>query len=393
MNPARADVVGSLLRPAYLREARKRAAEGRTSADELRAVEDRAVREAIDLQESAGIDVVTDGELRRNSWVVTIPLREVGAAHAPLAGYEFLPADAGWWSLWKEPDGRRATVWTAPTRPFVTEPLRVIRDIVADEYAFLKRHARHRTKLTIPAPSWHRIFWHREHSRVAYPTPEHLLRDVARYLREQVVAKVVALGGDYVQMDAPNYAQWHVDADNRAAFESWGHDMAAELAADAEIDDLVFEGVRGITRAIHVCRGNAPGGRWLANGGYDRIAADVFPRLANYDRLLLEYDTPRAGDFSPLRHVRSDTTVVLGLLTTKQGMLEDATALETRIREATRHVPLERLAVSPQCGFASGEAGNPLTPEEQEAKLRRVGAVARKVWGDARHSLGSGDTT
>jgi 5-methyltetrahydropteroyltriglutamate--homocysteine methyltransferase len=380
MKAARSDVVGSLLRPAWLREARQRAADGTLTREALRELEDRAVREAIALQESAGLDVITDGELRRNSWVVTIPLREVGAAHAPLAGYEFLPSEPGWWSLWKEPDGRRASVWSAPTRPFVTRPISVVRDIVAEEYAFLRREARHRTKLTIPAPSWHRIFWHPQHSRAAYPTPEDFLRDVARYLREHVVAKVMALGGDYVQMDAPNYAQWHVDAGNRAAFERWGHDMAKELVADVEIDDLVFAGVRGITRAMHICRGNAPGGRWLADGGYDRIAREVFPRLTTYDRLLLEFDTPRAGDFSPLAHVRADTSVVLGLLTTKQGALEDAAAIETRIREATRYVPLERLALSPQCGFASGEAGNPLTPEEQAAKLRRVADVARAVW-------------
>ena len=377
---ARADVVGSLLRPAYLRDARKAVVEGRSTETELRSLEDRAVREAIALQESAGLDVVTDGELRRNSWVVTIPLRETGAAHAPLAGYEFLPADPGWWSLWKEPTGQKAQVWTSPTRPFVTKPLTVVRDIVADEYAFLRANARRRTKLTIPAPSWHRIFWHAEHSRAAYPTMEDFLRAVADYRRREVVEKVIALGGDYVQMDAPNYAQWHVDPDNRAAFEAWGHDMAAELVADAEIDDTVFAGVRAITRAIHICRGNAPGGRWLANGGYDKIAGEVFPRLTNYDRLLLEYDTPRAGDFSPLRHVRPDAAVVLGLLTTKQGALEDAAAIEARIREATKYIPLERLALSPQCGFASGEAGNPLTPAEQEAKLRRIGEVARRVW-------------
>lgn len=377
---ARSDVVGSLLRPEYLRAARRAARDGTLDAAGLRAVEDRAVREAIALQESAGIDVITDGELRRNSWVVTIPLREEGASHAPLAGYEFLPAEPGWWSLWKEPDGRRAQVWSSPTRPFITQPLRVVRDVVAEEYAFLRQNARHRSKFTIPAPSWHRIFWHPEHSRAAYPTPEDFLRAVARYLREEVAAKIIALGGDYVQMDAPNYAQWHVDPDNRAAFQSWGHDMAAELVADAEIDDSVFAGMRGVTRAMHICRGNAPGGRWLANGGYGRIAEEVFPRLINYDRLLLEYDTPRAGDFSPLCHVRPETEVVLGLLTTKRGALEDGAAVEARIREATRYVPLPRLALSPQCGFASGEAGNPLTPAEQERKLRLVGEIARRVW-------------
>lgn len=377
---ARSDVVGSLLRPAYLRDARREAREGRLGAAELRAVEDRAVREAIALQERAGLDVITDGELRRQSWVVTIPLREEGAAHAPLTGYEFLPSEPGWWSLWKEPDGRRATVWTAPTRPFVTRPLGVARDVVADEYAFLRANAHRRTKFTIPAPSWHRIFWHPEYSRAAYATCEAFLHAVADYLRTEVVAKLIALGCDYIQMDAPNYAQWHVDAENRAAFEAWGHDMAAELVADAEIDDRVFAGVRGVTRAIHICRGNAPGGRWLADGGYERIASEVFPRLGNYDRLLLEYDTPRAGDFSPLRQVRPEAEVVLGLLTTKRGGLEDAAAVEARIREAARYLPLDRLALSPQCGFASGEAGNPLTPEEQGAKLRRVAEVARTVW-------------
>ncbi|PYO57274.1 MAG: methionine synthase [Candidatus Rokuibacteriota bacterium] len=377
---ARADVVGSLLRPAYLREARQGARTGTVNEADLRAAEDRAVREAIALQESAGLDVITDGELRRQSWVVTIPLREEGASHAPLAGYEFLPAEPGWWSLWKEPDGRRAQVWTAATRPFVTKGLRVVRDIVAEEYAFLKANAHARTKFTIPAPSWHRIFWHPEYSRAVYPTPEDFLRAVAAYLREEVVPKLIALGGDYIQMDAPNYAQWHVDAGNRAAFEAWGHDMTAELTADAEIDNAVFEGVGGVTRAIHICRGNAPGGRWLADGGYERIAGEVFPRLTNYDRLLLEYDTPRAGDFGPLRHVRPETAVVLGLLTTKQGALEGAAAVEARIREASQHISLTRLAVSPQCGFASGEAGNPLTLEQQEAKLRRVAEVARRVW-------------
>ena len=379
----RADIVGSLLRPEYLRQARQGVREGRVTAAALRDTEDRAVREAIALQEGAGLDVITDGELRRASWVITIPLREDAAARSPLAGFEFLPADPGWWSLWKEPDGRKAQVWTSSTRPFITRPIAVVRDVVSDEYAFLRSAARARTKFTIPSPSWHRIFWHPEYSRAAYPTPEAFLRAIAGYLREQVVPRIVALGGDYVQMDAPNYAQWHVDRDNRAAFEAWGHDMAAELAADAEIDDSVFDGVRGITRAIHICRGNAPGGRWLADGGYGRIAAQLFPRLGNYDALLLEYDTPRAGDFSPLAHVRPDTAVVLGLVTTKSGALEDAAAVEARIREAARIVPLERLALSPQCGFASGDYATTMTHAEQAAKLRLVGEVAAKVWPNA----------
>jgi 5-methyltetrahydropteroyltriglutamate--homocysteine methyltransferase len=377
---ARADAVGSLLRPEYLRQARRGVRQGQTSPAELQAAEDRAVKEAIALQETVGLDVITDGEFRRQSWVVTIPLRQEAVPHAPLAGYEFLPADPGWWSLWKEPDGQRAQVWTDPTRPFITKPLQVVRDIVAEEYAFLKRHAQRRSKFTIPAPSWHRIFWHPKYSRAAYPTPEHFLRAIAAYLRTEVVPKLLDLSCDYIQLDAPNYAQWHVDLENRAAFEAWGHDMAAELVSDAEIDSTVFDGVAEITRAIHICRGNAPGGRWLANGGYERIAAQVFPRFTTFNALLLEYDTPRAGDFGPLRYVLPQHTVVLGLVTTKQPALEDAERVEARLHEATQYLPLERLALSPQCGFASGEAGNPLTFEEQEAKLRLVAQTARRVW-------------
>src|SRR5262245_6462656 len=156
--------------------------------------------------------------------------------------------------------------------------------------------------------------------------------------------------------------------------------MDKELIEDAEIDNSVFDGITGITRAIHLCRGNAPRGQWLANGGYEAIADRLYPRLTNYDTLLLEYDTPRAGDFSSLKHVRRDTTATLGLVTTKDGTLEDPAAVEARIHEAAQFVPLERLALSPQCGFASGEYADTMTPAQQEAKLRLVGNVARKVW-------------
>jgi 5-methyltetrahydropteroyltriglutamate--homocysteine methyltransferase len=377
---SRADVVGSLLRPDYLREARKAAREGRLSAAELHPVEDRAVREAIALQESAGLDVITDGELRRGSWVVTIPLREEAIPHAPLAGFEFLPADAGWWSLWKEAGRAQGAGVDGAARPFVTKPLTVVRDVISEEYAFLKANARARTKFTIPAPSWHRIFWHPEYSRAAYPTPEDFLRAVAVYLRTHVVEKIIAMGGDYVQLDAPNYAQWHVDPDNRAAFESWGHDMAKELVADAELDNEVFAGVRGITRAIHVCRGNAPGGRWLANGGYETIAPAVFPRLTNYNAFTPGIRHTKSRRLRPVEGSAPRHGGRARPADDKAGALEAADAVEMRVLEASKTVGRERLAISPQCGFASGEAGNPLTPAEQEAKLRRIAEVARKIW-------------
>jgi 5-methyltetrahydropteroyltriglutamate--homocysteine methyltransferase len=188
------------------------------------------------------------------------------------------------------------------------------------------------------------------------------------------------MGCDYIQLDAPNYGQFYVDAEVRAAFESDGHDLTAELIADAEIDNSLFAGISGVTRALHVCRGNGPGGIWSASGGYEPIARDAFDRFSNLDTLLLEYDTRRAGDFTPLRHVRHDTTVVLGLLTTKHPELESAEALEERIRAATEFVPLDRLALSPQCGFNSASQGNRLSQDEQAAKLRRVVDVAHGVW-------------
>ena len=377
----RADVVGSLLRPEYLREARDAARAGTVDPDELREVEDRAVLEAIALQENAGIEAITDGEYRRNGWIALIPIVDDPIFRPPVSGFEFLDAESGWRDLWKTGEGEPADTSTLPPQePFVTRRLEVDRDIVTDEYAFLKARARARAKYTIPAPSWHRIYWHPDYSTDAYPTSDDFIRDVARILREHVIDRLVELGCDYIQIDAPNYAQWHIDPGNRAAFEEHGHDMAHELVADAEFDSMVFDGLTGVTRAMHMCRGNAPGGMWAARGGYEAISKEVFPRLENIDRLLLEYDSDRAGDFAPLADVLPHHQVVLGLVTTKDGALEDADELAARVEEATQYVPLERLAISPQCGFASAEIASTMTLEDQEAKLRLVGDVARRIW-------------
>jgi 5-methyltetrahydropteroyltriglutamate--homocysteine methyltransferase len=377
----RADVVGSLLRPEYLREAREAARAGSLDEGELHALEDKAVLEAIALQESAGIQAITDGEFRRTGWIAFIPMVDDPLFEAPVSGFEFLNADSGWRGLWKTGEGDPAdTSALPPEEPFVTRRLEVQRDIVGDEYSFLKTNAKARAKYTIPAPSWSRIFWHPEHSADAYPTSDDFIEDIARLTREHIVDRLVELGCDYIQLDAPNYAQWHIDPGNRAVFEEHGHDMAHELVSDAEFDNMVFEGLSGVTRAMHMCRGNAPGGMWAATGGYEVISSEVFPRLTNFDRLLLEYDTDRAGGFGPLADVLPHHEIVLGLVTTKAGTLEDADDVAARIEEATVHVPLDRLAVSPQCGFASGEIARTMTLEEQEAKLRLVGEVARRVW-------------
>jgi 5-methyltetrahydropteroyltriglutamate--homocysteine methyltransferase len=380
---ARADVIGSLLRPSYLQEARKAAREGRLDPKEARAAEDRAIAEAIAVQENAGMDAVTDGEFRRMSFIATIGVRD--AELGPLTGFKTLVADAEWTGLWKNPDGSFGGLTlpedrTKSRRSIVVEKVGVKRDIVAEEFPFLKAHTRKaQPKYTFPAPSWHRVAWDPKHSRDAYPTARQFLIAMRDYIRD-VVKNLIASGCTYIHMDAPNYTQWHTDPSIRAAFESWGHDMDKELIEDAEIDNSVFDGIAGITRAIHLCRGNAPRGRWLANGGYEAIADRLYLRLTNYDTLLLEYDSPRAGDFSSLKHVRSDTVVVLGLVTTKDGRLEDPAMVEARIREAAKVIPLDRLALSPQCGFASGEYADTMTLPQQEAKLRFVGAIADRVW-------------
>jgi 5-methyltetrahydropteroyltriglutamate--homocysteine methyltransferase len=301
---------------------------------------------------------------------------------APMGGFHMRPEvkPPAWFDYWRTNEGARSRIplggWMVQDGPLTFE-----RDLVGDEYGHLKQHTQKRTKYTFPSPSYHRIFWDPELSRGFYATVDDFLVAIRDFIREHVIERAMALGCDYIQMDAPNYGQSYTDPEVMEAMEKDGHDLAAELIGDAEIDNSVFEGISGVTRAIHICRGNGPGGSWSAAGGYDRFAADCFPRLTNYDALLLEYDTPRSGDFSPLQHVPPTADVVLGLLTTKEGDLEDAAQVEQRIREAAQYIPLERLSLSTQCGFASAGAGNPLTTEQQSAKLLRVVEVASKVWG------------
>lgn len=379
MKKARADVVGSLLRPDYLLAARRAGRKGLSSSQEVRAAEDRAIQEAVALQERCGIDAVTDGEFRRTNFIATMPATR--SDPIPVQGFTLVESDADWIGLWKDEQGNHAPLMEGKVvkRALVVDKIKAGSDFAQNEFAFLKDCTKTScAKFTFPAPSWHRVAWHPDHSARAYPTPREFLLDMRDYTRE-LVKRLIDRGCEYVQLDAPNYAQWHCDPSVRAHFEAWGRDMEKELIEDAEIDNSVFEGISGVTRAMHLCRGNA-GANWVASGGYNNISTKVFPLLTNYDRLLLEYDSPRAGDFGPLKDVCSHTTVVLGLVTTKSGDLESPEALEARIREAATIVPLDRLAISPQCGFASGELARTMSPEQQEAKLRLIGDVAKRVW-------------
>ena len=378
----RADTVGSLLRDdAVVRAAR------RSSPADSALLED-AVRDAIRLQEEAGLDVITDGEVRRTSWAQTPRFVD---AFAPTAGRRALNWRGATEGVFGAPQtepgpghsGGQSGSQTSSTSagyPGVVRRVATARrtgDMTA-EYEFLVRYARTRTKFTMPAPSYHRRYWPSGYTAAAgYDSCEEFLGEIRDYLRS-VVDRLIELGCDYIQLDAPNYGSL-CDPDTRDAMTAEGRDPDAELAFDAALDNSLFDGVTGVTTALHVCRGNGPAGAWHSAGGYGAISAALFPKLA-MDRLLLEYDSDRAGGFEPLADVREGTVVVLGLLTTKSPRIEADAELLERISEAARHKPLAELALSTQCGFASVPIANPVTPAVQRAKLETVVRVARRVW-------------
>ena len=362
----RAETVGSLLRS----EEVIRAARGGNDPHAAKVL-DQAAADAVKLQQDAGLDVITDGEVRRAAWAQTPRF---------VACFEAVP---GRRSLnWRSGQGQQVS--TSPTGASFGYPA-VVRRVtggprtgnMADEYAFLASVADARTKFTMAAPSYHRRYWSDERSTRAYGTCEEYLEEIRDYQRE-VVRDLIALGCDYVQLDAPNYGSL-CDPDTRAQMTAAGRDVEAEIAFDAELDNSLFEGFDGITSALHICRGNGPNGAWHSAGGYGAISRQLFPRLS-FSRLLLEYDSDRAGGFEPLADVRPGTVVVLGLLTTKSDQLDSEADVAARIAEAAEVKPLEELAVSTQCGFASVPGANPVTAEGQRAKLELVAHLARRTW-------------
>jgi 5-methyltetrahydropteroyltriglutamate--homocysteine methyltransferase len=365
----RADTVGSLLRD----DAVVRAARRSSPADS--ALLNDAVRDAIRLQEEAGLDVITDGEVRRVSWAQTPRFVDAFTTTESRAGSEPLNwrgATEGRFGV--TDSGGRQAGYPAVVRRVATAPR--IGDMAA-EYAFLARYARTRTKFAMPAPSYHRRYWSATHSVAAYGSCEEYLTEVRDYLRS-VVDRLVDLGCDYIQLDAPNYGSL-CDPDTRGAMTVAGRDPDAELAFDAALDGSLFDGVTGVTTALHVCRGNGPAGAWHSAGGYGAISAALFPKLP-MDRLLLEYDSDRAGGFEPLADVPESTVVVLGLISTKSPRLEYEGDVLARIAEAAGFKPLAELALSTQCGFASVPVANPITPAVQRAKLDLVVGLARRAW-------------
>ncbi|MBX5491639.1 MAG: cobalamin-independent methionine synthase II family protein [Chloroflexi bacterium] len=360
----RADHVGSFLRPPELLQARAAHAEGRLSAEELRAAEDRAILDVLRLQQEVGIDIYTDGELRRDSWLSD--LAEAVEGFVP----ERVPM------AWRGPgggvEGSRALV--------VGAPLRQQRRLTAHETPFLKQHSPGPFKITMPSPS---VFIQASYrpgvtDRV-YPTRKALLDELVPIVRREIEA-LIAEGVPYIQLDAPQYT-YYVDAQVRARLQQEGADPDALLADAIAGDRACLEGLArdGLTLALHLCRGNSRS-RWIAEGGYDGLAEQLFTTLP-VDRFLLEYDSDRAGGFEPLRFVPRGKMVVLGLISTKVPETPSVDELRRRIDEAARYMPLEDLAISPQCGFASVAAGNLISPDDQRRKLERVVETARRVWG------------
>jgi 5-methyltetrahydropteroyltriglutamate--homocysteine methyltransferase len=365
----RAETVGSLLRD----DAVVRAARRSSPADN--AILGDAVRDAIRLQEELGLDVITDGEVRRVSWAQTPRFVDAFAVAGGQAALNWRGATEGRFGAPASGAEGRSGGYPAVVRRVATAPRT---GDMAAEYSFFARYARSRTKFTMPAPSYHRRYWSPAASPAAgYSSPEEFLTEIRDYLRS-VAHTLIDLGCDYIQLDAPNYGSL-CDPDTVAAMRAAGRDPEAELEFDAALDSSLFDGLTGVTSALHVCRGNGPSGAWHSAGGYGAISARLFPRLT-VDRLLLEYDSDRAGGFEPLTDARPGSVVVLGLLTTKSPRLEYDADVLARIKEAARFKPLAELALSTQCGFASVPVANPVTPADQHAKLELVVRLARQVW-------------
>lgn len=363
----RADQVGSLLRPPELLEARAAHAAGRLPASELRAAEDCAIAEALRKQSEIGLDIVTDGEMRRGSWLTDMADAVDGFVREKVM------------LEWKGPGGGEE----ASTANAVGGKLRKQRQLTGHELPFLQQEADKNFKITLPAPSNFIVSsYKRGVTDRFYPTPTDLLEDLVAIVRDEI-EWLVSEGVSYIQFDAPYYSHY-LDPKQRDRMRAEGRDADEELETGIAADNAALAaaqlagGTASPTLALHVCRGNSRS-RWYTEGGYDAIAEKLFQAM-NVDRFLLEYDTERCGGFETLRLVPRGKTVVLGLITTKEARLESQDELRRRIDEASRYVPLENLALSPQCGFASVAAGNLLSIDDQWRKLELVVETARQVW-------------
>jgi 5-methyltetrahydropteroyltriglutamate--homocysteine methyltransferase len=368
--PYRADHVGSLLRPKELLDARHNPG---VTHEQLAAIEDRHILDVLRRQKDAGFKIFTDGELRRTGFMSDFyeSVEGLNPEYEVERAWKGAPAGVGAASGVGAPGGA------------VVAKIRQTKRLTKDEIDFLKRHAPGDIKMTMPtANQFPAIAYKRGISERAYPTYSEFLWDIVPIMKAEIQA-LSNEGVSYIQIDAPRYSYYIDPKWRRHIHDEMGVDPDAALDEAIRVDNACLEGVKrdGLTLAMHLCRGNNRS-QWYAEGGYDPIAERLFGQL-NVDVFLLEYESERAGTFEALRFVPRSKRVVLGLVSSKLPALEPQEHLLRRIEEASRYVPLENLAVSPQCGFASTMEGNLLTEEDQWRKLQLVVDTASKVWADA----------
>jgi 5-methyltetrahydropteroyltriglutamate--homocysteine methyltransferase len=375
----RNDVVGSLLRPAELKQARQRFDDGQLSREELRQVEDREIRNAVRFQEELGLAVVTDGEYRRLNFQDSFGESVSGydAGRTSLKFYEQRVEGSNPLQRWEIPvRGEEKGTAVSQRRP-VIERLRLVRNMPLEEYRFISRATEKPTKVTLIGPDRisQRFDW--QNSTAVYRNMDDFMVDVVKIQREMIRGLVDA-GCRYVQIDAPGYTAY-VDPPSLQSMRDRGEDPEENFSRSLKADNQVLEGFDDVTFGIHLCRGNQRS-MWHREGGYDDIAERLLNEL-KHDRFLFEYDTPRAGGFEPLRFLPKGKVVVLGLVSTKVPQLEKLDDLKRRIDDASQYAPLDQLAISPQCGFSSDVVGNLIGEDDQKRKLAIVVETARQVWG------------
>jgi 5-methyltetrahydropteroyltriglutamate--homocysteine methyltransferase len=369
----RADNIGSLLRPPELLEARAAYREGRLDREQLRAIEDGSILKALELQKEAGVQIFTDGEYRRDIFTADITEAVEG----------LVPGKTTVSFEWRGPGSELAKESKEGNLQFVVgAKLRKKGRFTPGEAPFLKQHAPGPFKVCTPAAMQHAVSRYRPGvTDKFYPTIYDMLQDLAKIMRDEVQT-LIDEGASYIQLDAPSYSTFY-DPRRRELLEQSGVDAAAAFDAAIAADNALIQGIKrsaDVVIGIHFCRGNKRSA-WGAEGSYEPIAEKAFGSL-KMDRYLFEFDTERAGGFEPLRFVPKGKTVVLGLITTKEPRLEAEDELLRRIEEASKFVPLENLAVSTQCGFASAASGNLLSWDDMRRKLELVANTARKVWGE-----------
>ena len=368
--PFRANHVGSLLRPPELRQAREKHEQGEISAAALREVEDRCIRDAVKMQEDVGMQGVTDGEFRRTLWHADF-LRQIDGVKV----VEGLLPDSA--KHFQNPD---ADVQRSPTQFVVTGKLRHSHGIEVDNFKFLASVTKQTAKQCIPSPSLvHFRSGRGGVDKAAYPDMDAFFADLAAVFREEI-AQLAAAGCTYLEIDDVNFA-YLCDPKMRDGAKKIGEDPDKLPALYAKlINDCIKDRPANMVVCTHLCRGNFRSA-WVAEGGYDAVAEVLFNEL-EVDGYFLEFDTPRAGNFAPLRYMPKDKKLILGLVSSKTGELENPDDLKRRIDEAGKLVPLDQLGISPQCGFSSTVLGNKLTVDDQIAKLKLVVQVAGDVWGN-----------